>query len=255
MPGPASGELSLSPDRQDEGSPSGEGNWARELIDAFYTKFLLRDLLAKAVPGGLALAVGTLALAKAADLRVIPIDIPLPVWAFMIGASWMLGMALQAVGERTGLTMSRFDGSAVWLGGWLARQRGMEVLLGAPMGHRCSRDALKRRDDTLHWSLRRLDSSARRMNERLVILKEACGNASMALAVSIPIAFLSGIISITDPVSRWAWISLGSTAAAALWDKHWRVLREQYSLLRDECPDLVATDPCVPTPPSAPPSQ
>src|SRR5262245_6159433 len=75
------------------------GEAARALIDALYTRLVLRDLIGKVVPGAIALfAIGerfSNGLALFSSLRLPSAALT----AFVIGASWLTALALQSLGE------------------------------------------------------------------------------------------------------------------------------------------------------------
>ena len=78
----------------------------KDFFDSFYQKFILRDFLAKIIPGFILFS--SLWWSLDSDFErlknQIPINISFWEWVFIIGISWMLGLAIQSVGEKFCIT-------------------------------------------------------------------------------------------------------------------------------------------------------
>jgi len=71
-----------------------------ELFDALYSRFLLRDVFAKIIPGALALlAIGLWWGGPAVNLSWLAGLDRLWVWLLLFGLSWPLGLGIQRLGE------------------------------------------------------------------------------------------------------------------------------------------------------------
>jgi len=148
-------------------------------IDSLYTKFLLRDLLAKVVPG-LLLLLGIfgfftrLIAGVVISLSVFNVFVAL---ILVYGVSFIISMAIQFLGERTGLIQIY-----VW-----------------PKGNNKSSQEISLEKYREILLLENLPISVLRQRERFTILKEMTGNFAISfalLSISMPflgISFRSGV--------------------------------------------------------------
>ena len=72
---------------------------ASDLFEAFYSRFILRDFMAKIVPGSIVII--SILIATTNDFTEIDVLIRLSFWAWIIfiGISWLFGIAIQGMGE------------------------------------------------------------------------------------------------------------------------------------------------------------
>ena len=127
---------------------------ARELIDAFYERLILRDIISKVVPGGALLLAAIVELhGPTATMRFFT-EMGVFLWLFQIGVSWIAGFSFQALGE-----ISRY-------------------LRSSPAGE-------SRQEFFKTWMLFGEKASPRMLQqaERLNIVREASGNASVGLLI------------------------------------------------------------------------
>lgn len=137
------------------------GDTVRAIIAELYDRLLLRDLFGKIVPGGIALVAAIVLLRRDAlpNLDSLPksaSELPLAAWLGILGLCWTLAFALQGLGESARLLrniprtydqpgfykkMARFDELAT------SRRRARQLLHA----------------------------------ERLLVIKEACGNGGIAI--------------------------------------------------------------------------
>ncbi|MCT4595986.1 MAG: hypothetical protein N4A57_17200 [Anaeromicrobium sp.] len=117
------------------------------IVEAFYSRFILRDLLAKVVPGALLMMI--------VFQRIIPVEIMIDNMSFILGVlfisvSWIVGFAIQGIGEKCKLIKYHVDDHA--------RDRYVILL---------KQSALQNNKDI----------------ERVVVIKEACGNTYVSLLI------------------------------------------------------------------------
>ena len=77
---------------------------AENLVDALYSRFLLRDFFGKIVPGLLLLFTLGIVFVSPEDCapgtcRDIIMALPLGVWVAIFGAAWIAAIAVQSFGE------------------------------------------------------------------------------------------------------------------------------------------------------------
>ena len=137
----------------------------KDFFDSLYTRFLLRDLFAKVVPGGLLLA--TIVYTSKLDRYFLSLserfDWLLSVGAF--GLSWVVGFGVQSIGE-----------SVRWI-----------------QHHPAEFDNQSKRYN-LRCKFSRLATDIERQQvERYAVIKEACGNAAMAVLLSLGVVAIETI--------------------------------------------------------------
>lgn len=168
----------------------------RGLFDALYDKMVLRDVFGKVVPG---LALIAAVLASLLGLDVIDsllTKMTTVLWVFVIGFSWLVGFALQNLGEVC------------------------RVLRTHPYGP----DRQETRD-TFHtkWAeFHEVATSIEHVHaERLNIIKEACGNAAVSIVCGLASALFAVFVRGTD---SWyplvPFVLLGFALALLLWRMH-----------------------------------
>jgi len=179
-----------------------------ELINSFYNNFILRDIVAKIVPGVLlAFSIATLKYEPARVLKFIREGTTIEL-AFLIAASWVIAFGVQAIGEAMGVIR-------LWpknLTSDHARKR--IVCFG-----------------------RRATAEEKRIVERYVVVKEACGLGYLALLIAL-VMILAGdagrrgggfgsalLISFSNHKLLIVSILL---LLAALWWTHDKHLKRQY---------------------------
>jgi ubiquinone/menaquinone biosynthesis C-methylase UbiE len=183
-------------------------NGLTELVNSFYNNFILRDIVAKIVPGVLlAYSIATLKYEPARILKFIREASTIEL-AFLIAASWVIAFGVQAMGEARGLIRLWPKG----LGSDKARKR--IVCFG-----------------------RRATAEEKRIVERYVVVKEACGLGYLAFLIALVMILAGDAGRSGAGFGPALWISLsshkmliGSTLllSAALWWTHDKHLKRQY---------------------------
>ncbi len=72
------------------------------IVNALYSRLLLRDFFGKVVPGAV-LLVSALSSFIVQDSGKLVLSLPFSLWLFALGISWLLGFAVQSFGEQTQL--------------------------------------------------------------------------------------------------------------------------------------------------------
>jgi hypothetical protein len=129
------------------------------VFDGLYSRFILRDFFGKIVPGAIPVMVLYYTLGTNQSFSVK--DIPLEVWVLLYGVSWITGFAIQSIGE------------------WLHDH--------------CEKLGIRyhtQQTEELFYDLRiKACASAapfeRQEIERTIVIKEATGNTSIAILVSL----------------------------------------------------------------------
>jgi hypothetical protein len=139
----------------------------KHLLDSFYDKLVLRDLVGKVVPG-IAFIFSLVAGLIGIDILDHLLDKMTPfLWIVVVGFAWLLGFALQALGEVThflrthpeGKTSFEIDPKPPW-----TRESFYE--LWAEFHDKSSQH------EKIHA-------------ERLNVIKEACGNATISISSAL----------------------------------------------------------------------
>lgn len=132
------------------------------LVEAFYSRFILRDLLAKVTPGFMFLGASYLIIS---DIYTIDIPISFGTGILLFAISWIVGFAIQGVGEFTKLIKYHVDEDA--------RNRYSQYM------NQLNIDKISNDKDL----------------ERLVVIKETCGNSYVSLLLILILYFLNFIIN------------------------------------------------------------
>lgn len=168
----------------------------KDFFDSFYQKFILRDFLAKIIPGFILFS--SLWWSLDSDFErlknQIPINISFWEWVFIIGISWMLGLAIQSVGEKFCITpYPRIFGKLTFeeiksLYEEFTKPENnelKEIIRGKNKGNfNCLRffyNSVKFHNEEIKIFKKEPESQ---YFERIVVLKEACGNVCMSLILS-----------------------------------------------------------------------
>lgn len=182
------------------------------VFESFYTRHILRDLLGKMAPGTLVLVGVRVATWSAHQAIQDMKEANLGAWLVFAAVAWLAGLGLQGIGEISG------------------RCRYFPVQY-------CTREKGKSRDQAeaeFQAKLTKLDSNngvttdQRQRFERLVLIKEAAGNACLALLILIPIVV----------TARWAelfrlapGLGFAVVMCAGFWRLHFDNVRRQDELL------------------------
>jgi len=136
------------------------------LFDAFYTRFVLKDFFGKIIPGLLLLFASAVLLLPSNNIMSDLGKIPVWGWLIIYGFGWIVGFAIQALGEITHLiTYSPNVDKNILI--WMV-------------------------DNKLRFKFNEVAVPYEKQYiERMSIIKESCGNAYVALLGFILLLFLS----------------------------------------------------------------
>lgn len=158
---------------------------AENIFNAFYSKFVLRDFFGKIIPGSIILLSVAIALTSLSNTLTFIIRMSGWMWLFATGFSWISGFAVQSLGE-----------------GWLIRYY--------PRNKRLTRQQFY--EILIRFDQRSVSSPIERQQvERIVVIKEACGNSYVALGISLLILFAEGLFDRVRsgcPIVPWAYSEL-----------------------------------------------
>jgi hypothetical protein len=167
----------------------------KPLFDSLYDKLVLRDLFGKVVPGAmflLATLVGQYGLAAASTANE---KLSVFSWSLVLGLSWLLGFALQYLGELFRLLRTHPHGAdgkqtrATFFKDWAD----FHELAGA--------------HEKIHA-------------ERLNIIKEACGNAAVSIAASAAVLLFAATLRGESLQTYISFVVLASVLFVCFWRMH-----------------------------------
>ena len=150
------------------------------IFNSFYSKLILRDLCGKVVPGSILLLALISSFIKQGHLDLT--SLPLAVWILGFGFAWITGFAVQALGEKTGLIRyyPRILNHKAWT--IVAREQLSASELSKKGG---SEDEGQKNWMEFYYKFSSIaDDGAIQQRERLVVIKEACGNTFVALLLT-----------------------------------------------------------------------
>lgn len=130
------------------------------IIDSLYSKLLLRDVFGKIVPGIIVILTIAVSLSSLSVVIDFLKGAGFALWTLLIGAAWVVAFSVQSFGEFCGLI----------------RYHRKEIQL---------KEYYKLR----HQFNSLADDRERMQLERIIVIKEACGNGYAALALSLLILF------------------------------------------------------------------
>jgi len=160
-------------------------------LDRLYTSYLLRDFVAKILPGLLVLAACLYSPAHPGGFLRLSSHAPLWSWLIALGLAFITGFAVQAIGE---------------LIGWASIYPG-----GSSRDKAVRRAAITR---MVHLSDSR-NTWVMQQRERYVVLKEMAANASFAVVLSLALVAARYISPVWGIAARAAFLLL--TVGAFYW--------------------------------------
>lgn len=147
-------------------------------LDSLYNSYLARDFFAKVVPGAIVLMGIVLSIDNLRPAVLSVLDGPWPAALSLYGICWLLGFLVQAIGEKHG---------------WI---------LAYPKG---DKDGFQHR--LADWRKRDHNLAQNAQRERFVVIKEAMGNAAVALSIAPCIAVLNATVeAVARDTPSWRWI-------------------------------------------------
>ncbi len=177
----------------------------KELFDAFYERFVLRDLFGKIVPGLIVLlTIGSVSNGTVHFMGLIN-SLSVGAWIALIGMAWLQGFAVQSLGEFLHLIIYYPANNCLFRCAirndthpWTnileeIRDIGdLERLRARLAQARFGSDA---ESYAFSFPVRsQLDEKERKQVERLVVIKEACGNGYVAILISLLILLAAHLL-------------------------------------------------------------
>jgi hypothetical protein len=190
----------------------------QNFFQSFYEGFVLRDLLGKIVPGGIVLASIAGALFSSPGYRLKDLnELEAPIWIALIGVCWLIGFAVQGLGELFGY-IAYYPRQGNWLykivtdwlyksgpeaasTDWLQAKKQLQNSPSVAEAKRILRGVMFNDDAEFTEFYIQVASFAKSTQqiEREIVLREACGNASLAFLLSAMVWLVA------------AWHKVGST--------------------------------------------
>jgi len=161
------------------------------LVDSLYSKLLLRDFFAKIIPGALVILSVAYAFYSYDEVSYYFRNISFWIWVPLIGASWVTAFSIQWFGEFSGLIKYYNKGKYKNLGDYYA--------------------------DLVRFGRAAKEHELQRL-ERIVVIKEACGNGYLSLLFIYILIFFDYFVDGGSIFTAWsffcnAWHVLVALAA------------------------------------------
>jgi hypothetical protein len=163
----------------------------KHIVDSIYDKLVLRDLIGKVVPGSVSMLSVAIGLYGPDDVNRLLSELHWSLLVIGAGVAWLMGFALQFTGETLGLLKTHPGPS--------------------------------RRDFFSKWAEFHATATDHQKihAERLNVIKEACGNGSVAfIGGSVIIAVAQSIRGVYKVVPMCILLTLAVFVGVALWRMH-----------------------------------
>lgn len=162
------------------------------LFDAFYYRFVLRDVMAKIAPGTIVLLTISLVINNSVKELVGYIrDIPFWLWVILIALAWITGIAIQAIGELSG----KLVGCIRYYPKYVKKSN----------ENKSKKESIT--FETWHkkrnYFLNNAPHSERIEYERYVVITEACGIGCYALIFSAILMIIDGFFTFGFDSKSW----------------------------------------------------
>jgi len=144
------------------------------LFDSFYSKFILRDLFGKIIPGLIIFFPITWIVFSPSDFQFAYGELftNIWIWILLIGIFWITGFAIQGFGDMVSVKL---------------KKRGKKFFLLRYYPLNVTRDEFYK----VHIDFnKKANSSESKVVERLIVIKESCGNGHIALSFSLIILLI-----------------------------------------------------------------
>jgi len=158
-----------------------------KFLDSLYSRFILRDLVSKIFPGSLVISAIALSLLPQEEVLSLVLQMPFFGWLVVFSAAWTTAFAMQSIGEVTGMIK-------YWKSG---------------VRDKAFRSKLVLFTDTAS------DIQVQQF-ERLIVIREACGNTYVAALLSLLVLYVTMLNKLgwSDTMSKIAevWPALVAVA-------------------------------------------
>jgi len=167
----------------------------KPIFDSLYDKLVLRDLIGKVVPGT-ALMLSLLAGLQGVEaVNQVVTKMTSGLWIIAFGFAWLLGFALQYIGESLHILRTHPHG-----------EQGNET-----------RGTFYKKWATFHEKAKKHELIHA---ERLNIIKEACGNEAVSLMLGLVMVVLGRLIRGIELLPLLPLLIIGIVLAISLWRMH-----------------------------------
>lgn len=154
-------------------------------FNAFYSQFVLRDFMAKMVPGGVVLLSCCLALSGPQTIIGFAEQAPLWPWIFVAGISWLVGIGIQGLG-------SKLDYSVTEKLNDQESPKKIEPKKWFNLYVKCKQQLDQENQNVKKQEL-----------ERLIVLRESTGIGCTALVIATLVLTLDGFIDSGFKLAVW----------------------------------------------------
>lgn len=189
--------------------------------DALYTRFLLKDIFGKMVPGAGLVMVTGIAITTPERVGELARQMPIASWALAAGFFWIVGLGIQGIGE------------------WI------NVVHMFPHIGRGTRSEVEQ-----NWILARRDferqanDRERHNADRAAVLMEAAGNGALTSGVAAVILLLDSVWDLSFGQMVSAWISL-TVLALALFAMHTLQKQRLQATVKAASAELIPASPAT----------
>lgn len=144
------------------------------LFDAFYNRFVLRDLFGKIIPGAIILfAISIIVIGSPERILCCLISFSFWLWIILISLSWISGIAVQSVGE----TIKWIRYFPKWKDDKKKEKLDLDTWY-----------------DMYNEFLNKVSLPERAQHERYIVIMEVSGNGSVAFLISLFLLVSNGLI-------------------------------------------------------------
>lgn len=168
-----------------------ELNAILKIINAFYSKFILRDFFGKIISGSLFLIMVSFAIIRI-EHAVIFYDYlkNFWIWVIFIGISWLIGFAIQGIGTKEIKTNN-------------GERKNYQLIRVFP------KEYTNKEGEDLYNKFKEKckDYDKKEQHERYVVVKEACGNGGASLLFSSIFLLLNIIILLDNSIKYESFLS------------------------------------------------
>ncbi|MCP4612063.1 MAG: hypothetical protein GY845_25475 [Planctomycetes bacterium] len=153
-----------------------------DLFDAFYRRFVLRDLFGKIVPGVAFIVAIALAVTSTTDIATAAVSMSGWTWFALLAAGWIVGCGIQGIGR-----------------GAVIKGKRHRIIDDIPKDSQLDEDA--NGDARCYYRLqmtfsRDASTSEQQTYERLMVIQEACANGFLSISLSFLLLIPDTIIDI-----------------------------------------------------------
>ncbi|MHC4478969.1 MAG: hypothetical protein ACYS9T_10970 [Planctomycetota bacterium] len=170
----------------------------KDFFQSLYSRFILRELLGKMMPGGIVMLSCVVGILDLLDKDIIAFflgcpRLPFGIWIYLFGISWLFGLGIQQVGERS------------WRPIRLRYFPDKEFRESYEGYHIANETEELRTWYELSVKFENSSPKPRQQQqlERLGIIKDACGISGYSIAISLVLLSLSTFLKRVSDIGDW----------------------------------------------------